>query len=714
MSHGREVQRSRGGILTFTTVFLYVCRALLHPAYTCALSSSLFRGMHKYLFITHKPYISMNLYTFKSEQLSHRLKKAWGGGALTPQLIAITLTISILGTFGFLMALVSPLAAEAAESCTALTITSGGDTNTAGWTATNPVANPLSDAAYSGGSQSDAFATEAVIPPWVNPATAPTFVGSGALWVSSDDSWPGGTGNTEGAATTSQWRLFEHTFALPSGATVASATLWYAADNAAAVYVDGNATPIDYTGSMADVFGATTSAASHYDEVYMTNFDASAGTNTLNFVVRNWSTDASTNPTGLLYKAVVNYCVPVTPDDVTVTVLKYVDGMMATGSSTGNADFTMQSTWDADNIGTGTGSFVLNENNSPTPYKAVTATMTPGANYTVSETMNDTVGANCAAGKPFAFTGYSVGDSQSSAASATPTTTAPNLTNIMTDKTIIIWNEECDATTTPGTVMVSIHKFVEGMMATASSSNNLSFPLRSEWDATNIGTGTAQFTLNASTTMAYMATSAAMSLGADYQVKELVNGGTVGAQCANGKPYALLGYTTGNTYAEAASKTPTMSQPVFENLQSNKHVIVWNDDCSITNGELQVTSIDSVDTTAKANGSFADGWVYVFNITAPTNEPNLAMRFSDWLKNGGNGTIPVANNMRISSAQANNGGATILLTGSNIYSSPALHMTGDLSTTTVGRQVQITVEVAVPSGTPNGSYTTNYGVRSTP
>ena len=63
-------------------------------------------------------------------------------------------------------------------------------------------------------------------------------------------------------------------------------------------------------------------------------------------------------------------------------------------------------------------------------------------------------------------------------------------------------------------------------------------------------------------------------------------------------------------------------------------------------------------------------------------------------------------------AQANNGGATILLTAANIYSTPNLYMTGDLNVVMPGRQVEITVEVAVPNGTPLGAYTTNYGVKS--
>ena len=70
--------------------------------------------------------------------------------------------------------------------------------------------------------------------------------------------------------------------------------------------------------------------------------------------------------------------------------------------------------------------------------------------------------------------------------------------------------------------------------------------------------------------------------------------------------------------------------------------------------------------------------------------------------------------MRISSAQADNGGATILLTAANTYSSPELTMTGDLDAGTDGLQVQVVVEVAVPSDTFNGTYSTSYGVRTLP
>jgi hypothetical protein len=52
------------------------------------------------------------------------------------------------------------------------------------------------------------------------------------------------------------------------------------------------------------------------------------------------------------------------------------------------------------------------------------------------------------------------------------------------------------------------------------------------------------------------------------------------------------------------------------------------------------------------------------------------------------------------------------MSGSNVYSTPTLHLTGDVNTGMPGKQVQVLVEVSIPSGTANGSYTTSYGVRT--
>lgn len=288
---------------------------------------------------------------------------------------------------------------------------------------------------------------------------------------------------------------------------------------------------------------------------------------------------------------------------------------------------------------------------------------------------------------------------------------------------------ECPPNTTgvamsdASTVSVTIAKFIQGEQATAQNANNADFPMQATWDAENVGSGTGTYVLSNTNTVPYQAVTTAMNVGADYQTKERVNGNTVAANCSTGKPFALQGYTYGNTMTDAMNATPSMAKPSFTNMQQDKYVIVWNRDCALPEGEiggdvvigdteLEVTSIDMIKTTATANGTFVDGWEYVFNITAPMNEQNIAMKFTDWLQTNGNGTIPVANNMRISSQQADNGGSAIVLTADNVYSTPYLHMVGDLESTTAGRQVEITVEVAVPNGTANGSYTTSYGVKS--
>ena len=273
------------------------------------------------------------------------------------------------------------------------------------------------------------------------------------------------------------------------------------------------------------------------------------------------------------------------------------------------------------------------------------------------------------------------------------------------------------------TITVTIDKFINGSMATPATAQNANFPMKSTWDADNVGSGSGTFTLSENNTVPYRAITADMTKGADYSTKEMVNGDVVGAQCANGKPFALQGYSYGNTHAAAMTATPSMNKPSFTNLQHDMYVIVWNRDCALPEGQiggdvvegdvlLEVTSVEMIKTTATANGTFTDGWKYIFSITAPTNQQNLAMKFDNWMQTNGSEIIPVANNMRISSLQASNNGASILLTEANAYSTPQLHMTGDLNPNMDGRQVEVTVEVAVPVGTANGSYTTSYGVQS--
>lgn len=516
---------------------------------------------------------------------------------------ALKNTLTVLGmlaiTFGtlgvsFMGSVPYANATENDEVCSTITLTSGSASKTAGHTETNPLAAPLalSPSAYSEGSYTGAINTETVIPPWTDPASDSNF--TDATWISSDASWPGGSGNSEGSPSNDQWRLFSDSFTLPEDAVVTSATLAYTADNAVEAYLNDSS-----VGTTDDVYGAAPeSGNNNYASAFTTTLSPSAGENTIAFVVRNWSSESATNPTGLVYKAVVDYCVPAPTESETstVTIVKYVDGTPATAESADTQDFPMVSTWNAENTGAGSGSYVLSAygfGGDTTPYQARTAEMTNGASYSTNEETNGpVVGLSCELETPYMLMGYSVGSSLSEAENAPVTMTAPAFTNIVTDQFVIVWNEDC---------------------------------------STNEG-----------------------------EIEGEVIGGVSG------------------------------------------------------NGTLEVTSITAVDTSATANGSFADGWEYVFNITVPSNETNLSMKFADWMRNNGGGVIPVANNMRLSSAQADNGGAYVMLTAANVYSTPALHMTGDLDTNAFGHQVQVTVEVAVPAGSANGTYSTNYGVQTLP
>ncbi len=67
---------------------------------------------------------------------------------------------------------------------------------------------------------------------------------------------------------------------------------------------------------------------------------------------------------------------------------------------------------------------------------------------------------------------------------------------------------------------------------------------------------------------------------------------------------------------------------------------------------LGVTQITAVQTFATADNTFADGWKWVFDVTVPTNQTVLKMKFADWV-NGAN-IIPAGGNIQIYSEQSTN------------------------------------------------------------
>lgn len=147
-----------------------------------------------------------------------------------------------------------------------------------------------------------------------------------------------------------------------------------------------------------------------------------------------------------------------TPPPVTVTIVKYVDGVHADTNSAEGQSFPMASCWSATNIGAGCGNFSLAPVgfNNPNPYEATTADMTAGADYSINEvTGGPVVGADCSTGQPFRLVGYTTGDSLSAAQSGTPTTTSPAFTNITSDTFVIVWNQDCTPKLTVTKIVVN-------------------------------------------------------------------------------------------------------------------------------------------------------------------------------------------------------------------------------------------------------------------
>lgn len=139
-----------------------------------------------------------------------------------------------------------------------------------------------------------------------------------------------------------------------------------------------------------------------------------------------------------------------TPSTVKVTIDKFIDGHMATATTSNSQAFPMSATWSATNIGSGSGTFALSTTgfNSPNPYEAVTADMTTGANYSASEatTVGTVVANDCSTGAAYKLAGYTSGDTLAAAEAASSSPTAPSFTNLTSDKFIIVWNKPCLAT----------------------------------------------------------------------------------------------------------------------------------------------------------------------------------------------------------------------------------------------------------------------------
>jgi hypothetical protein len=140
---------------------------------------------------------------------------------------------------------------------------------------------------------------------------------------------------------------------------------------------------------------------------------------------------------------------------------------------------------------------------------------------------------------------------------------------------------------------------------------------------------------------------------------------------------------------------------------------------------LAVTNISTVANPngstgfAVADGTYANGFAWTFNVTASSTQTQLAMEFSNFTS--GNNSIVVTTSspagiIRYCSQQSSNyncsGDAWRAISAANTYGGN-LTLNSDLDSATAGRQVQVEVEMLVPSGTVGGSYSASYGVQTT-
>lgn len=195
----------------------------------------------------------------------------------------------------------------------------------------------------------------------------------------------------------------------------------------------------------------------------------------------------------------------------------------------------------------------------------------------------------------------------------------------------------------------------------------------------------------------------------------------------------FYGTTTGYGHSTTLDTTATSSHSVAlsgltEATLYHFHIVATNGTGSTTSSDqtffsastasstpLAVTSVDAIKTNATADDTYVHGWEWVMHLTVPTNEDAFRMKFSDFAMIGGSSTIPAANNIRLFSAQsANASSEETAVTETNNNYGGWLYLNNDAATSTAGRQIDVHIQVRVPSGTTAGSYTTTYGAQSVP
>jgi len=213
------------------------------------------------------------------------------------------------------LGLALPMVLPASATTATITLVSNTETLCAGYTATNPGSDPTD--ALDATNYCHSWGPPANCGTW-DPAVAADTTGltptwwyddgllTDAIWISSEDP-------RAGTIFEDQWRLFKEDFEIPAGSTNISGSLDFTADNAVAIYLNGvliAGTPPGppFYGDLVYGFSPNASFDPQDSQTpFQANFTPQVGPNTLMFVVRNWGWPNGGNPTGLLYRAEIEY-----------------------------------------------------------------------------------------------------------------------------------------------------------------------------------------------------------------------------------------------------------------------------------------------------------------------------------------------------------------------------------------------------------------------
>ena len=201
-------------------------------------------------------------------------------------------TLSIEGTSGRTYSLV---AHADTVNCSSMTLMSSTSTQFKHLTDINP-GSSSADGSFTLGTPGAAVLTgpDGFPGAWDTAGNDPDL--SGAIWVNNNSvapSTPAGTGAGQNG-NQDIWRLFSHSFTIPAGATISSAMLHLSADNSVEAFLDNS----------------SVGTSPNFTTVSDIPLTVTPGTHELEFVTKNDAYDGPTNPTAVIYKAVINYCAP--------------------------------------------------------------------------------------------------------------------------------------------------------------------------------------------------------------------------------------------------------------------------------------------------------------------------------------------------------------------------------------------------------------------